>query len=145
MASPEPSVAALPDPCDLLTYEVAYAALRGAVGTDPTGNPLTCMWGRHPQPGALPPNDTRPLILLRVLDPNVVEQTASGAPGVTITPVAGLGDEAFFSKVGTASSDLFVRQGTVAFRVTVTDIERPDDEYYKQTEEAVAREILKRL
>lgn len=110
------TAAALPQACTLLTEADAVPALN-AQGHD-VGGPdenmgglNNCMWG----------DDTaHTTVQIAVFDRNTFEQNrASAGSGVTITPVSGVGDDAFFKSSEALGTLLFVRKGNLAFEVYI--------------------------
>ena len=105
-----PSPAVTPDACDLLTEEIAQAALGGRLGgPDRRAGANLCEWGDR---------DTLNLIFLTVINGAGFDTAKSNAgTAVTIAPVEGLGDDAFFFTSELTGTQLYVTKGQVAFEV----------------------------
>jgi hypothetical protein len=130
-----------PDACALLTPADATAALGTAADTPDvhTGGGNNCTYG------TADPN------VFATVEMTVVQKTifdhakTMAGNGVTIVPVSGLGDDAFwFEGAPVVSEQLYVLKGAVAFEVAIADSSRSSDQI-KAAEQVVAETALGRF
>ena len=107
--------------CNLLTQAQVGAAIGGTVGAgSPIFVPTSCQWsGQQGKRVTLTINQPRG-------GKNAVEQfnagKASKVPGITVEPVSGVGDDAFyvyFAGTNRAGCGLVVKKGSSAFEIRV--------------------------
>lgn len=107
-----------PDACSLLTAQQVSGAMGVDMGTPKSITAKACQW-RQPvktgSPGAI--------VTVTIIEPNGYAngKKAASSGAVTITPVNGLGDDAYYSEMTTKSHivGLRVRKGSAAFDVQV--------------------------
>ncbi len=131
-----------PAACSLLTAADAQTALGSPVGS-PTanqgsGSSNNCTYS----PEAFTGLTSRELAVLaqRSFD----EAKGTTATGVTVTPVSGVGDDAFFFDAGIAGTQLYVRKGSIAFYVALFNGKDTPDQL-RAAEKAAAQAVLGRL
>jgi hypothetical protein len=142
LASP-PRVAAAPpsDPCALLTTTQASAALGGIVSA---GKPLAgsvCQWSQQGKPG-----DVLLKLSVDIITPDHYARMKSVVAG-TVTPVSGLGDDAYYATLQTgktALTTLNVKKGGTAVVIRVSGGTKPAEEYQAK-EKAVAQALVPKL
>jgi hypothetical protein len=129
------------DACSLLTAADAQAALGEPVdpGVPPEAGAHSCIFTGHPAVG---------------LDLNSVEISLTGAagfdptkksiPGLTITPVSGIGDAAYYVSMGAGYEVLNVRKGQVTFTVSVL-LKGATDSQLQAAEKTLAASALSRI
>jgi hypothetical protein len=133
------------DACTLITTAEASAALGGEpvdAGVVPTPGAHSCLFAGHPAQG---------------LDLNAVEISLTGAgvfkpgqksvPGLTFTPVSGVGDAAYYvslSGIGTSSVVLNVQKGQTTFTTSVL-LKGASDSQLMDAEKTLAMAILGRI
>lgn len=116
----KPSAAAAPIACELLTQAQVSQATGATVGAGSAiSAPTTCQWAGPGKIVTLTITQTR-------AGKSPVDQfnagKASTLPGVTVEPVSGVGDDAyyvFFAGTNRAGCGLVVKKGTSAFEVRV--------------------------
>lgn len=114
---PSPS-STLGDPCSLLTVAQVGSAINFTVDIQTTGdNGRTCTW-TYADPNNMVAFNTARLTLVDLATFSAMR--AATDSGTTITPVASLGDQAFYSVTGTQVTSLNVKKGSRAFTVSVT-------------------------
>jgi hypothetical protein len=136
-------VAAAPpsDPCALLTTAEASAALGGTVSG---GKPIAggvCQWSQQGKPG-----DVLLKLDVDLITPDRYARMKSGFVG-TVTPVSGLGDDAFYATLQrgkTTLTTLNVKKGGAAVVIRVTGGTKPAQEYQAK-EKAVAQALVPKL
>jgi hypothetical protein len=141
LLAPQRAVAAPPtEACSLLTQAQVSNALGVPVDPGKAPVPKSCHWDQPGKAGAG----------LLKLDVTITDQKAfdnrKGMRGPsTVTPVNGLGDDAFYYELASARlATLNVRKGTVVVVIRVWGGSTPVDEY-KTKEKAVAGAILAKL
>jgi hypothetical protein len=129
------------DACALITADDAAAALGEPVdpGTVPTPGARSCLFSGHPATG---------------IDMNAVEisitSVAAFKPdqksiaGLTITPVSGIGDAAYYVSMGAGMTVLDVRKGQVTFTAAVVKVKASDAEL-QSAEKTLAMAVLGRI
>ena len=125
------SAAAPNNPCALLTP----AQVSGVVGiTVPAGQPISttgCSWSA-----------TGIMTTLVLHDGAAFATMKTPLPNITRTPVTGLGDDAFYSTVGTLTT-LTVKKGAVAFVVRLYGVK--DMNTQTAMEKSLALDVLANL
>jgi hypothetical protein len=106
------------DPCTYLTTDQVAAAL-GAPSNPGTPGPKNCVW--H----ATKANSNVYLTLRDAASYNTFKSAAQA--GGHMTPVSGLGDDAFFVAGSTASASLYVRKGSQVILLMVRIDGAPPD------------------
>jgi hypothetical protein len=140
-ASPTGVAPAVLDACSLITTGEAAAALGEPVdpGVVPTPGAHSCLFAGHPAVG---------------LDLNSVEISLTGAgafnpnqksiTGLTITPVSGVGDAAYYVSMGAGHDVLNVRKGQTTFTVSVL-LKGAADGQLQASEATLAASVLGRI
>lgn len=134
--------AAAPTACTLLTAADAQTALGSPVGS-PTanqgsGSSNNCTYAPEAPAGLM-------TIELAVLNQSTFDQAKGMAvSGVTITPVSGLGDDAFFFDAGNAGTQLYVLKGGIAFYVALFNGNDTADQL-RAAEKVAAQAVLGRI
>ena len=128
-----------PDACSLLTAPQVSGAMGVDMGTPKSLTARACQWRQPVKPGS-----PGAIADVTIIDPNgyAIGKKAAASGTYTITPVSGLGDEAYFSestKLKVAA--LRVRKGSAAFAVHVWGGEMPTAEA-KPKELALAKLIV---
>jgi hypothetical protein len=132
--------AAAPDACALLSTSQVSAALGVTVGPGRATLPGACQWDQPGKPGER----------LWKVSVNFANKdrwkvaTTTSQPGVTITPVAGLGDDAFYYTRGTDLTTLSVKKGDTAVVIRVWGGVRPVPDL-EAKEKALAQQMLPNL
>ena len=133
-----PSAMAAPatDACALLTPEQVgeVVGAKMSAGTTPTPEfKKTCTW------------TTKGVIVTLQLEAEAMFQGAKHppAPGVEVTPVSGVGDDAFYQGVS-PNVALHVRKGSATFKATVYSSAMPMDKK-KAMEKTLAQEVVGKL
>lgn len=107
----------LGDPCSLLTTAQVGSAISFAVNSQTVSDDgRTCTW-TYADPNNMVAFNTARLTLIDLAAFAAVRDAVDS--GTTITPVAGLGDEAFYSVSSTQGTSLTVKKGSRAFTVSV--------------------------
>jgi hypothetical protein len=122
--------AAAGDACALLSSAQLSAAL--AVPMDAgkymtAGYLGTCSWS--PSGGATPVIKLVDLSLLRATDYDAskrVMQKAASKGGTAVTTVSGVGDDAYFTSLGSSVTSLMVRKGALALKLNLVGVPAPD-------------------
>ena len=133
--APQPAHAAPDDACSLLTL----SQIKSAAGTDPVaGKPSSankvCTWNM-----ASPSSNVK-IITLMLQDPKMFN-AGKNAP-TPVTPVSGIGDDAYFMALGDMVS-LFVKKGSISFKIAVY-AKLPVDQK-EAMEKALASQIVSQL
>jgi hypothetical protein len=139
IASPSASAAFPDDPCALLTPAQVSAAVGVQVSAGvPTSNKHTCTWTATTHA----PNSAKFVTLFFQPADTFESSKGKAMGGVVVTPVSGLGEDAFYMGVAT-NVFLFVKKGSVSFKVSVyADI--PVDN--KQSmEKTLAQQVVSQL
>ena len=126
------------DACSLITADEAAAALGEPVdpGTVPEPGADSCLFSAH----ALSVNGVEiSLTGLGSFDP-----TKKSIPGLTITPVSGVGDAAYYVSLGAGYEVLNVRKGSTTFSVSVLR-HGASDSQLQAAEKTLALAILGRI
>jgi len=124
--SPAPKPAApVTDACELLTP----AEIGGVLGVSidpgrhiPASSKVMCGWTQTGQTG-----EAATKLMLNFANPSYFQKEKTASGNVTVTPVSGIGDEAFYvtSEFGTS---LFVRKGDTAIGFTIRDKSLPKND-----------------
>jgi uncharacterized protein YidB (DUF937 family) len=105
------------DPCTLITQAEAAAALGGPVdpGKQAAAGASSCLWSGN--------DPSKPIsadgVDVSVTSVSTFDKSHKAGAGITVTPVPGLGDEAYFVDLGIGYMNLRVKKGSTAFTVTV--------------------------
>jgi len=140
-AAPSANAAPTADACALLTTAQVSAGVgvpvKDGAPITPTDKNL-CTWN-----AAKPaPKSTKFVTLLLQTADSFQAGKSMRAPGLVVTPVTGLGDDAFYLAVGDQVG-LIVKKGNVAFKVAVyADIPLADKEAMEKT---LAQQIVSKL
>lgn len=111
---PSRAVAAPGDACSLLTPAQIKSAVGSEVGAGAAGSAKLCQWN-----ASLAPTSTVKFItLLLYSDTNSFEPGKHMPAPAVVTPVSGIGDDAFFLAVGDQVG-LIVKKGSGAFKIAV--------------------------
>jgi hypothetical protein len=102
------------DPCKLITQAEAAAALGASVdaGQQAAAGASSCLWSANKPISA----DGVDVAVTQV---STFDKSHKSGPGITVTPVPGLGDEAYFVDLGPGYVNLQVRKGSTTFNVDV--------------------------
>jgi len=130
------------DACSLITAAEASTAIGGEPvdpGAPPEPDANSCLFSSHPATG---------------IDINSVEISITGAgafkpdqksiPGLTITPVSGVGDAAYYISIGAGFEVLNVRKGQTTFSTSVL-LKGASDSQLMDAEKTLAMLILGRI
>lgn len=129
------------DACTLLTSAEATAALGEPVdpGVPPEAGARSCIFAGHPAQG---------------VDFNAVEISLTGTgtfdpnkksiAGLTITPVSGVGDAAYFVSIGAGFEVLSVKKGQTTFTVSVL-LKGASDTQLQDAEKTLAALVVGRI
>ena len=136
------AIAAPPtDACGLLTPAQASAALGGTVGAGKSVESTACQWAQQGRPG-----DVLLKLDVNLVTPERYARLKSVTVG-TVTPAAGLGDDAYYSTLQqgrTTLTTLNVRKGNTAVVIRVSGGAKPAEDYQAK-EKAVAQVIVPKL
>jgi hypothetical protein len=129
------------DACKLITTDEAAAVLGEPVdpGTVPTPGATSCLFSSHPATGV--DMNSIEISLIRVSE---FTPDKKSIPGLTFTPVSGIGDGAYFVSMGAGHTVLNVRKGQVAFTTSVL-LAKASDATIEAGEKTLALEILGRI
>lgn len=130
------------DACALLTQ----AEISSVLGTSfeagqrvvPSNTDL-CKWS---EPGD--PMKTTKRVLVSIRTPDQYTTGKTPLPGVTKTPVSGIGDDAFYTTAGALGTTLSVEKGTKAFNISIHGQGFSVDQI-KAMEKTLAQDVLARL
>lgn len=108
-------VVASPDACSLLTSQQINGAMGVDMGTPKSLGSKGCQWRQPFKSGA-----AGAIVDLTIIDQNGYAIGKKAAGSFTITPVNGVGDEAYYSESTNGKlTSLRVRKGSAAFAVHV--------------------------
>lgn len=129
------------DACTLITTDEAAAALGEPVdpGTVPTAGAHSCLFSGHPATGISIGGVEISLTGTGSFDPN-----KKSIPGLTITPVSGVGDAAYYVSIGAGYQVLNVKKGQTTFTVSVLKTGGLDSQL-QSAEKTLALAILGRI
>jgi len=139
-ASAGAAIGAAPDACALISTAQVSSALGVTVNPGKATLPGACQWDQPGKPG-------ESLWTLRV---NFADKdrwklaATTPQPGVTITPVAGLGDDAFYYSRGTQLTSLSLKKGDTAVVVRLSGGKGSIPEI-EAKEKLVAQQIVNKL
>jgi hypothetical protein len=139
--APSANAASPEDACALLTAAQVSAgvsvSVKDGVPITPTDHKV-CTWAATKPV----PKSTKWVTLMLETVEAFQTGKASHLPGIVITPVSGVGDDAFYLAVGD-NAGLIVKKGNVAFKVAVyADIPLADKEAMEKT---LALQIVSKL
>jgi hypothetical protein len=100
--------------CSLLTPAQIKSAIAADVGAGNVASAKLCSWS----PSAPASSDVKSITLLLYSDTNAFEPGKHMPAPAVVTPVSGIGDDAFFLAVGDQVG-LIVKKGSGAFKVAV--------------------------
>jgi len=142
-ATPAPTSAApgTLDACSLLTAADAQAALGEPVdpGVPPEAGAHSCIFAGHPAVG-LDLNSVE----ISLTDVAAFDPSKKSIAGLTITPVSGIGDAAYYVSMGAGYEVLNVRKGQVTFTVSVL-LKGASDAQLQAAEQTLAAAALGRI
>ena len=129
------------DACKLITKEEAAAILGEPVdaGAPPTPGSSSCLFAAHPTTGFSLDGVTIGLPHLAEFDPN-----KKSIAGITITPVTGVGDAAYYVSLGAGYVNLNVRKGQTVFSVDIL-LSKAADAKLMDAEKSIAMLIVGRI
>ena len=130
------------DACKLITTDEASAALSGEpvdAGVVPTPGAQSCLFAGHPATGIDINGVEISITSVRDFDP-----TKKSIPGLTITPISGIGDAAYTVSIGPGMVVLNVRKGQTTFDTSVI-LKGASDSDLLAAEKTLALAILGRI
>jgi hypothetical protein len=129
------------DACSLITTDEAAAALGEPVdpGTVPEPGASSCLFSGHPAQGISIDGVEISITGVGGFDPN-----KKSIPGLTITPVSGVGDAAYYVSIGAGYQVLNVKKGQTTFTVSVLKASTSDSQL-QSAENTLALAILGRI
>ncbi len=129
------------DACTLITADEAAAALGELVdpGTAPEPGANSCLFSGHPAQGIDINAVEISITSVRDFDP-----TKKSIPGLTITPVSGVGDAAYYVSLGAGMVVLNTRKGQTTFTTSVI-LKGASDSQLQAAEKTLALLILGRI
>jgi hypothetical protein len=123
------------DPCSLLTVAQVSAALGDKVDA---GKPIYtdgCSWHAA---------SARTMVTIKFETVTFFSELKTRIhPGIAHTPVAGVGDDAFYLSMGTTISNLTVKKGNQAFVVRVYGVS--DQAKQRDIEKAIAKAVVAKM
>ncbi len=132
------------DACSLLTAAQVQAALGVPVSPGKAPVPKSCQWKQEAKPGAEVVNTDLNLWDIHQFN---LQKTSAALVQATITPVTGLGDEAYYRSKTTPHSQselLFVKKGDAAFSIRIWGKKIPADDL-RAKEKTLAEDVLARF
>jgi hypothetical protein len=130
------------DACSLITAAEASAAIGGEPvdpGAPPEPGADSCLFTSNPAQGIDLNSVEISIIGVDTFNPN-----QKSIPGLTITPVSGIGDAAYYLSLGTGYEVLNVRKGQTAFSASVL-LKDASDSQLTDAEKTLAMLILGRI
>jgi hypothetical protein len=130
------------DACKLITTDEASAALGGEPadpGVVPTPGAHSCLFSGHPAQGIGTDGVEISLTGAGAFKPN-----QKSIAGLTITPLSGVGDAAYYLSIGAGSEVLNVQKGQTTFSVSVL-LKGASDSALMDAEKVLAGLILGRI
>ncbi len=130
------------DACQLITADEAAAALGGEpvdAGVVPEQGAHSCLFSGNPASGIS--LDGVEISITSGSDFNPNQKSISG---LTITPVSGVGDAAYYVSIGTGYQVLNVRKGQTTFTVSVLQSSASDSQL-QAAEKTLAMAVLGRI
>ena len=122
------------DPCSLLTTAQVSSAIGGAADAGKPIRTTGCQWSSR---------SPKAMVTILFEDPNTfASMKAASSPGIVKTPLAGVGDDAFYKSLGTFTT-LTVKKGHVMFVMHVYGF--PDAAKQKEIEKSLATDVVARL
>lgn len=112
--APSRAFAAPGDACSLLTPAQIKSAVGAEVGAGAAGSAKLCQWNAS----SAPTSAVKFITLLLYSDTKAFEPGKHMPAPAVVTPVSGIGDDAFFLAVGDQVG-LIVKKGSGAFKITV--------------------------
>jgi hypothetical protein len=128
--------------CSLLTPAQVGAVLGVSVAAGQpmaAGSSSPCMWSQLGRPA---PSEKRVLVFLQEPSAHAAGKKPLEGLGITITPVKGIGDDAYLNTTPGQGTSLSVKKGAVAFIVSVYGF--PEDQI-RAKERTLAQNILTKL
>lgn len=137
-----PAAPANLDPCKLITQAEAAAALGEPVdpGKQAAAGASSCLWSGN-DPSKIVSTDA---VDVSVVDLSTFNESHKAGSGITVTPVPGLGDEAYFVDLGPGFVNLQVRKGSTAFTVDVM-ISGASNDKVEAADKSLAQLIVGRI
>lgn len=130
------------DACKLITAAEATAALGGEpvdAGVVPTPGASSCLFSGHPATGVGTDGVEISITRVKDFDPN-----KKSIPGLTITPISGIGDAAYSVSAGPGFMVLNARKGQTTFSTSVI-LKGASDSDLLAAEKTLALAILGRI
>ena len=129
------------DACTLITADEAAAALGEPVdpGTAPEPGANSCLFSGHPAQGI----DIN-AVEISITSAGDFDPTKKSIPGLTITPVSGVGDAAYYVSLGAGMVVLNTRKGQTTFTTSVI-LKGASDSQLQAAEKTLALLILGRI
>jgi hypothetical protein len=134
----KPASAAPGNACSLLTPAQIKSATNAEVAAGTAGSAKLCTWS----PSAPASSSVKAITLLLYSDTNAFEPGKHMPAPAVVTPVSGVGDDAFFLAVGDQVG-LIVKKGSGAFKVAVYAKLSVDQK--ESMEKALASQIVSQL
>jgi len=131
-----PSANAAPDACSLLTPAQIKSVISAEVGAGTAGSAKLCTWNVSSAASNVK------FITLLLQDTNTFAGGKSLPAPAVVTPVSGVGDDAYFVAVGDQVG-LIVKKGSSAFKIAV--YARVPLEQKQSMEKALAQQIVSQL
>ncbi|HLW48959.1 MAG TPA: hypothetical protein VKW09_14495 [bacterium] len=128
------------DACSLLTQAQVSAALGVSMAPGQRylpSLPQVCAWSEP-----VPPHIQRVVVTISNTVTFASEKTPT--PGVTKTPVSGIGDDAYYVTAGGLGTDLHVKKGSFAFKISVGGPGFSVDQI-KVMEKTLAQDVLAKV
>ena len=136
--SPSLAGAAPGNACSLLTAAQIKSATNADVGAGTAGSAKLCTWS----PSTPASSTVKAITLLLYQDTNAFEPGKHMPAPAVVTPVSGVGDDAFFLAVGDQVG-LIVKKGSGAFKIAV--YAKLSVEQKESMEKALAAQIVSQL
>lgn len=124
------------------TQAEAAAALGGSVdaGQQAAAGASSCLWSAN--------DPNKPIsadgVDVAITGVSTFDKSHKSGPGITVTPVPGLGDEAYFVDLGPGFVNLQVRKGSTTFTVDVT-IHGASNDVVMAADKSLAQLIVGRI
>ncbi len=136
-----PGSATALDPCSLITTDEAAAALGEPVapGQVPTPGADSCLFSGHPAQGF----DING-VEISITSGSDFDPGQKSIAGLTVTPIFGVGDAAYYVSVGAGLVVLNVRKGQITFEVSVL-LAGASDTQLQAAEKTLASAIVGRI
>ena len=129
------------DACSLITTDEAAAALGEPVdpGAPPEPGSSSCLFSGHPAQGI-----TIDAVQIAITSGGDFDPNKKSIPGLTITPVSGIGDAAYYVSLGAGYQVLTVKKGQTTFTVSVLKAKAADSQL-QAAEKTLAMAIVGRI